>query len=290
MADFQAILDSEIEGVVIATPPISHYDLARRALEAGKDVFVEKPLTRDPVEARELCILAASGNRVLMVGHLLIYHPGFRRLKELAREGHLGDLRYAYTQRVNLGIVRKDENALWSLAPHDVALLLDLFEEQPQSVTAQGASYLTPGIEDVSFVQLSFPSGRAAAIHVSWLDPHKERRLTVVGSRRMAVFDDMQASEKLRIYDRGVDVSDYVPFGENMTLRFGDVVLPSLPVLEPLHSEMEHFASCIRDRSRPKTSGEEGMRVVEVLAAANRSLKLGGAPTGIDPSGGGSAA
>ena len=273
--------DPSIDAVVVATPPDTHHRLARAALEAGKDVLVEKPLAVKPGDAADLLRVAEERGRILMVGHLLLYHPAIHRLETLLETGDLGDVRYLYTQRVNLGVVRSTENALWSLAPHDVALALALLREPPERVTAQGAAYLRPGVEDVVFTQLFFPSGRMASLHVSWLDPHKERRLTVVGSRRMAVFDDMEATEKLRIYDHGVDVPDYLPFGDALALRFGDVWIPSLDRGEPLVLECQHFVDRLHDRQPPRSDGRSGLEVVRVLAAANESLRNGGAPVSV---------
>ncbi|MGH7819065.1 MAG: Gfo/Idh/MocA family protein [Candidatus Binatia bacterium] len=280
--DFGALVaDGSIDAIVLATPPESHHRLACAALRAGKDVMVEKPLTLLPDDADELVRLAEREGRVLMVGHLLLYHPGIRKLREIALRGDLGEIRYLHSQRVNLGVVRTRENSLWSLAPHDVAVAMDLFGETPATVTAQGASYLRPGVEDVVFAQLHFPSGKMAAIHVSWLDPHKERRLTIVGSRKMAVFDDMEPTEKLRIYDRGVDLPDYLPYGEALTLRFGDILIPAIESGEPLVLECQHFVDRLHDRARPRSDGRSGLEVVRALAAATESLRRGGAPIAV---------
>lgn len=282
VSDFDALVqDSATDAIIIATPPETHHALAAAALRAGKDVLVEKPLALRPQDAEDLVGIADREGRVLMVGHLLLYHPAIRKLRSLVLDGELGEIRYLYAQRVNLGVIRKHENALWSLAPHDLAVAIDLFGEVPFTVTAQGASYLQPGIEDVTFVQLAFPSGRMAAIHVSWLDPHKERRLTVVGRRKMAVFDDMEATEKLRVYDRGVDQPEYLPYGESLTLRFGDILIPKVDGGEPLVLECQHFADRLHDRGRPWSDGESGLAVVRVLAAATESLRRGGAPAAV---------
>ncbi len=268
--------DSSIDAVLLATPPSSHHALADAALRAGKDIFVEKPMTLEPEHAAELVRLAEREGRILMVGHLLLYHPAVTRLREYLDKGELGKVSYFYSQRLNLGVIRTDENALWSLAPHDIAVILDLIRETPTGVTAQGAAFLQPGIEDVIFLQMTFPSGRLAGIHVSWLDPHKERKLTVVGDRRMAVFDDMQGTEKLRIYDRGVDRPDYLPYGHGLSLRFGDIIIPKIPSEEPLVLECQHFVDRLHDRGRPRSDGASGLEVVRVLAAASQSLREGG--------------
>jgi predicted dehydrogenase len=282
-SEFEALLhDSAVDAVVIATPPQTHYALAASALRAGKDVLVEKPLAVRPEDARDLVHLADQGGRILMVGHLLLYHPAVIRLREIIYSGELGETRYLYSQRLNLGVIRTEENCLWSLAPHDVAVAVDLFGEVPSAVTAQGAAYLQPGTEDVAFLQLTFPSGRIAAIHVSWLDPHKERRLTVVGSRKMAVLDDMEPTEKLRIYDRGVDRPEYLPYGEALTLRFGDILIPKVDASEPLLLECQHFVDRLYDRSEPRSHGQSGLDVVCILSAASESLRRGGAPVRVD--------
>jgi predicted dehydrogenase len=282
IGDFEAaVADPSIDAFVIATPPQTHHRLASLALRAGKDVLVEKPLALRPEDATDLVRLARERGRILMVGHLLIYHPAVSRLREILNQGELGEIQYLYSQRVNLGVIRTHENSLWSLAPHDVAVAIDLLGELPVQVTAQGAAYLRPGIEDVAFVQLLFPSGRIAAIHVSWLDPHKKRTLTVVGTRKMAVFDDMEPTEKLRIYDHGVQEADYLPYGEALTLRFGDIVIPKIDTAEPLVLECQHFVDRLHDRGRPRSDGEAGLEVVRVLAAASQSLRSGGAP--VDP-------
>jgi predicted dehydrogenase len=274
--------DARLDAIVVATPPQTHHTIALAALRAGKDVLVEKPLTLRPEHADELVRVAEDLGRVLMVGHLLVYHPGVVQLEEILGRGEVGDIRYVYSQRVNLGVVRNQENALWSLAPHDVAVTLRLLGESPERVTAQGAAYLQRGIEDVAFLQMFFASGRMASVHVSWLDPHKERKLTVVGSRKMAVFDDMQPTEKLRVYDRGVDVPDYLPYGEALTLRFGEIRIPRVEANEPLVLECQHFVDRLHDRERPRSDGRDGAAVVRVLAAASESLCRGGAPVTIE--------
>jgi predicted dehydrogenase len=274
--------DPSIDALVIATPPETHYRLAAAALGAGKDVLVEKPLALRVEDAAELAKLARRGGRVLMVGHLLLYHPAIGLLHEVVRRGDLGDVHYLHSQRVNLGVIRSQESSLWSLAPHDVAVAIHLFGEQPCEATAQGAAYVRPGIEDVTFVQLRFPSGRMAAMHVSWLDPHKERRLTIVGSKQMAVFDDMEPTEKLRIYDRGVERPDYLPYGENLTLRFGDIVIPRVGGGEPLVLECQHFVDRLHDRTPPLSDAASGVAVVRALVAASESLARRGAPVTID--------
>lgn len=273
--------DPEVDAVIIATPTETHYRLAAEAIQAGKDVFVEKPFTLRIDEAQELVSLADRHNRTLMVGHLLVYHPALEKLRAILKGGELGEIRYLYSQRLNLGVIRTAENALWSLAPHDVAVVMDLLEEVPGTVTAQGAAYVREGIEDVVFLQLHFQSGRMAAIHVSWLDPHKERKLTIVGTKKMAVFDDMEPTEKLRIYDRGVNRPDYASYAEALTLRFGDILIPKVDSAEPLLRECQHFVDRLHDRAAPRSDGRSGLQVVRVLAAASESLRRGGAQTAL---------
>ncbi len=272
----------DVQAVVIAASAVAHYPLAKAMLEAGKDVYVEKPLTLEVAHAEELVALAKAKQRVLMVGHLLIYHPGVRYLKDMVTRGDLGEVFYLYSQRVNLGKVRKDENALWSFAPHDLSVILHMLDAEPIDVAARGSAFLQPKVEDVVFVDMRFPHGRQAHVHVSWLDPHKLRKFTIVGSQKMAVFDDMDASEKIRIYDKGVDrAGQVVSYGDALTVRSGDIVIPKISLQEPLKIECTHFVECVRDRKQPLTSGENGLHVVRVLAAAQRSLESGGAPVSI---------
>ena len=213
-----------------------------------------------------------------MVGHLLEYHPAVAMLRTLVQAGELGDIYYLYSQRVNLGIVRRDENALWSLAPHDISVILHLLDQEPDAVSARGECYLQPGIEDVVFANLHFADGKMAQLQLSWLDPHRIRRLTVVGSRKMAVFDDVESAEKVRIYDKAAERPEYDSYGESINLRFGDVVIPRLEMREPLKLECEHFSACVREGKTPLSDGRDGLRVVRVLEAAQASLSQNGAP------------
>ena len=275
----QVFGDGEIDAVVIATDARSHYRLACDALAAGKHVFCEKPMTLASPEAEDLLAKAETGRRVLMVGHLLEYHPCVLQLKGLVDSGGLGTVRYAYCQRVNLGVVRKDENAWWSLAPHDVSIILFLFGAEPTSVTAQGQAYLQDGVEDVVFAQLKFADGRMAHIHVSWFDPHKIRKVTLVGSDKMATFDDMDPSEKIRVYDKGVSVAgSVVDYEQSVSIRTGDILIPKTPGGEPLRAECLHFLECVESGTTPRSDGRDGLRVVRVLEAGDRSLKAAGAP------------
>jgi predicted dehydrogenase len=262
--------DPELDAVVIATHVPSHPVLAIRALEAGKHVFVEKPLAQSVAEAEQVVAAAEKAGRTLMVGHLLEYHPGVERLKEIADSGELGDLHYIYSNRLNLGKLRADENALWSLGAHDVSVMLRLVGEEPIEARATGESFMRPGIEDVVFCYLRFPSGLAAHLHLSWLDPHKERRFTVVGSKRMATFDDMEIERKLTVYDKGFD-QDFSSYGEYIA-RSGDIWSPRIPNEEPLRIECRHFVDRVRDGGDPRSGAESGLRVVRVLESLQQSL------------------
>ncbi|MFQ6023072.1 MAG: Gfo/Idh/MocA family protein [Acidiferrobacterales bacterium] len=283
---FQDLLeDSDLHAIVIATSAPTHYELCKRALHAGKDVYVEKPFVLEVGQAEELIAIAKQAGRILMVGHLLQYHPVMNRLKEMIDAGELGDIHYIYTQRVNLGTVREDENALWNFAPHDISSILYLLTKEPTDVAARGQSYLKKGVEDVVFFSLNFNGESMGHVHVSWLDPHKIRRLTVVGNKKMAVFDDLEANEKLKVYDKGAAYNtDYNTFAEYITLRFGDITIPYLKMGEPLRLECLHFLECVQGRKKPLSDGMDGLRVVKVLDAAQRSLKQNGAPVPISPS------
>jgi predicted dehydrogenase len=269
---------AEAEAVVLATPAGTHADLARRAVERDVPVLVEKPFALSVREAEAVAELADTRGVPVLVGHLLLFHPAVERLKSMMEAGELGDVYYLYSQRVNLGQVRPDENSLWSFGPHDVSVALYLLDEAPTRVTAQGRSYLQPGIEDVVFMIMDFAGGEMAHVQMSWLDPHKERRLTVVGSRRMVVFDDMQAREKLKIYDKGVDrPPEYTSYGESLSVREGDIAIPRVPSMEPLSAELRHFLEVARGETPPRSSAADGVRVVRVLEAASQSLATGGA-------------
>ena len=277
---FQDLLDdTDVQAIVIATPAPTHHELCKAALEAGKDVYVEKPFVLKVEEAEELIKLAEQESRILMVGHLLEYHPVITRLKQMIESNELGDVYYIYNQRVNLGTVRNDENALWNFAPHDISSILYLLGKEPTDVAARGQCYLQNGIEDVVFLTINFNDQSMAHIHVSWLDPHKIRKITIVGSKKMAVFDDLEGNEKLRIYDKGAaQNSDYNTFAEYITLRFGDITIPYVKVGEPLRLECEHFLACVRERKQPVSDGRDGLRVTKVLEAAQQSLKNNGVP------------
>ncbi len=271
--ELQELLDDpNLDAVVLATPVPTHASLAVRVLSAGKHCFVEKPLGLSVAEAQEAVEAARESGRLLMVGHLLEYHPAVRKLKELTDAGELGErIYYIYGNRVNLGQLRADENALWSLGAHDVSVVLYLVGEEPVEAIAHGESYVRPGVEDVVFCFLRFPTGVSAHLHLSWLDPHKERRFTVVGATRMATFDDMAREGKVILYDKGFD-QDARSYGEYIT-RFGGMISPPLPNVEPLRLECEHFVECVRTGQKPDSDGESGLRVVRVLEELQRSLE-----------------
>jgi predicted dehydrogenase len=266
----ELLADKTLDAVVIATPVPTHAGLALQVLEAGKHCFVEKPLAQSVADAEQVVVAAEGSGTVLMVGHLLEYHPGVTKLKEIADSGELGDIHYIYGNRLNLGKLRADENALWSLGAHDVSVMLALVGEEPSEVTAVGESYMRPGIEDVVFCFLRFPSGVAAHLHLSWLDPHKERRFTVVGSKRMATFDDMSLERKIEIYDKGFD-QDFSSYGEYIA-RSGDIHSPRVSNEEPLRIECRHFIDCIAEGRQPRSGPQSGLRVVRVLEALQDSL------------------
>ncbi|MCK4403460.1 MAG: Gfo/Idh/MocA family oxidoreductase [candidate division Zixibacteria bacterium] len=279
----EIIENPNLDAVVISTPPASHFKLSRAAILADKDVFVEKPMVLEVAEGEELVKLAEEKKKILMVGHIMEYHAAVLKLKEYISKGELGKVYYLYSTRINLGRVRDTENALWSFAPHDISMIMFLLEKDPVSVSATGECYLQKGIEDVAFMTMHFPDGVMAHIHVSWLDPHKDRKLTVVGDKKMAVFDDTESSEKIWIYDKGVDTKlDYNTYGEYLSLRFGDILIPKIESTEPLKVECEHFIDCVQNRKTPRSDGEDGLRVLKVLDAAQRSLKMGGTPVRIE--------
>ncbi len=262
--------DPALDAVALATPVPTHAALAIRVADAGKHCFVEKPLATTAADAEAAVAAAARAGRILMVGHLLEYHPAVDRLRELVAGGELGALYYIYGNRLNLGKLRADENALWSLGAHDVSVVLHLIGEEPVECSAHGESYVREGVQDVVFCYLRFPSGVVAHLHLSWLDPHKERRLTVVGARRMATFDDMLLEGKLTVYDKGFDESAHT-WGEYIA-RSGESFSPQISNSEPLRLECEHFVECIRSGATPRSDGLSGLRVVRVLERLQSSL------------------
>lgn len=278
--------DDSLDAIVIASPVPTHHKLGMLALGAGKHTFIEKPLALTAGDAKELVDEAAARGVKLMVGHLLEYHPAVLRMRDMIESGELGDVLYAYSNRLNLGQFRRDENALWSLGVHDVATLMFLLGDTPIEVGARGESYVHDGVEDVVFGDMKFAGGTMAHIHLSWLDPHKVRRLTVVGSQQMAVFDDMEADRKLTIYDKGFTRDTAAEgsgsWGEYVTKREGDIHIPRLPADEPLRIEVEHFLSAITDDTTPRSDGHEGLNVVRVLEAMQHSLEHSGAPVQLE--------
>ncbi len=273
-SNLKQVLRSSVEGVVISTPAATHHQVAKQALEAGKDVFVEKPLALTYEQGAELVKLAEEQGRILMVGHVLEYHPGILRLLELVRGGELGQVYYMYSNRVSLGKVRREENILWSFAPHDIAVLLRLMGDLPLQVIAWGGGYLQPNIADVTVTSLLFDGGVRAHIHVSWLHPFKEHRMVVIGSKRMASFDDV--AKQLVLYDQRVDIKE----GEPVPVK-GPGQDISYPSDEPLRRECEAFLEAIRTQRPPVSDGHSGLRVLEVLQAAQRSLTMNGEPVNL---------
>jgi predicted dehydrogenase len=276
--------DETLDAVVVATPVPSHAPLARRVLEAGKDCFVEKPLALTAADAGDLVRSADAGGRVLMVDHLLVYHPAVKAMKDLVDEGTLGRTFYLYGNRLNLGIVRQEENALWSLGPHDISVMLHLVGESPAEVSATGESYLQPGVEDVVFGRITFPSGIIGHLHLSWLDPHKTRKMTVIGSKKMVVFDDMETERKVTVYDKG-PVPRTETYGEYIQVRSGDIHIPRIPATEPLRIVCDRFVQAVRDRMPTPSDGVAGAEVVAVLEAMTTSLREGGRPVSLAPVG-----
>ncbi len=276
----EGVFDSpDVDAVVIATPVHTHYDFSRRALEAGKHVLVEKPFVTEVEQGEELVELARRKGLVLMAGHTFEYTAAVNRIREMLAEGMLGDVLYVRSERVNLGLFQKDINVLWDLAPHDVSILIYLLQRPPTHVSAVGSAHVTQGVEDVVILTMEFGPEMMANVIVSWLDPRKVRQMTLVGNRKMLVYDDLSANEKIRIYDKGVDgPKHYDSFGEfQYSYRYGDIVTPMLKESEPLRTECEHFIYCIRRGAIPRSSGESGLQVTRVLAAAQRSLRNGSA-------------
>jgi predicted dehydrogenase len=269
----EMLADETLQAVVIATPVPTHYELAKQALEAGKHVLVEKPPAMRGAEMDELVGLAADRDLVLMPGHLLLYHPGVQKLKELIDGGELGEVLCVYGNRQNLGIVRANENALWSLGVHDLSVILYLLDEEPEVATAQGRDFLQEGVEDVVFCYLRFPSGKIAHMHLSWLDPHKMRRLTVVGRDKMAVFDDMELERKVTIYDKA-PWKRAATYGEWQT-RSGDIFIPKIATSEPLRLECEHFLRLVDGDGDRQKVARDGAMVVSALERLTDSLRGG---------------
>jgi len=272
------ISNPRIDAIVVATPPSTHARLALEALEAGKHVFVEKPFATSSADCLSLINKAKEKKLALMVGHTFLYTAAVNKIKDLIKSGELGDIFYVNTTRVNLGIFQEDINVLWDLAPHDVSILNYILDSSPEKVAAHGKSYIRGKVEDIAFMHLAYPHSIVAHVHVSWLNPNKIRETTVVGSKKMLVYDDVSPLEKIRIYDKGVTVMPhYDTFGEfQLSYRFGDIFIPKLDDSEPLKVACQHFIDCINTGARPRSSGEHALEVVQVIEAANRSLSNSG--------------
>jgi predicted dehydrogenase len=281
-ADAREVLSRpDVDAVLVATDAAGHAALVEAAAAAKKHVLVEKPLALSVADARRAVEAARRAEIVLQVGHLLRYHPAVEVLLRVAR-AELGRIRCVAAQRLNFGQLRTDENVVFSLGPHDLSIMLELFGEMPVSVAAQGAAFVRPGIEDLAFLTLRFPGGGIGHLQLSWLDPHKVRRLTVVGEKKMAVFDDMEPREKVRVHDSAVEAPNGTwVYGENLSLRTGDIHVPNFPATEPLAVELAHFVDCVAHGRPPRTGGDEGIKVVAILAAAQESLRSGGVPVNL---------
>ena len=274
----RVLSDRDVDAIIIASPAPTHAALATTALRAGKHVLIEKPMAMKLAEAKGLVELARSARRTAMVGHLMVFHPAVIRLRELLGSGALGKLHYLHSTRVNLGRIRRDENALWSFGPHDLSMIEMFVAGQPQSVAARGQCVLQQGVEDVVFLTMRYPGGEMAHVQLSWLSPRKERRLTLVGSSKMAEFDDV-GPHKLRIFDKGYDrPPEFTEYAQYLTLRDGDVHIPQLAMQEPLRLQLQHFLACVASGATPRTDLAHGLRVTEILEAAQASLARDGAP------------
>lgn len=283
--DYEQLLEQDVDAVVICTPPETHYDIAGFFLENGVDVLVEKPLTIDSKLAEGLVETASSLDRILMVGHTFEFNPAVRALKKMIDDGELGPIRYIDAIRVGLGLFHPTLNVVWDLAPHDVSILLYLLDEFPETVSTKGISCVQESVEDVAYMSLSFPSGVMAHARMSWLDPRKTRRITVVGGNKMVVYDDVAAEEKLKVYDKRVDaIRRTETYGEfQFSYHYGSVMSPHIHFEEPLRLECRHFIRCVADRTRPLTDGLSGLRVVRIIEAAQESLQEGGVPVAVPP-------
>lgn len=276
--------DPDVDAVVVATPIRTHRELVGRFLEAGKHVLVEKPLARTVEECRALIDLAEKNRRTLMVGHVFKYNAAVRRIKQYLDEGALGKLLYIYSQRVNLGRIQCDVNALWSFAPHDLSIMNYWLGKDPVRVSARGFSYLNTGIEDVVFVTIEYPDGEGLHLHLGWLDPRKVRLMTLVGTKKMLVYDDVSLDAKIQLYDKGIaNLHGFLEAPESYAqfqfqIRQGDLTIPTFPFDEPLQSEIRHFIECVNKGRRPLSDGWDGLKVVRVLEAADQSLKQQGRP------------
>jgi len=269
-----------LDAVVVATSVKHHFPMAKASLLAGKHTFIEKPMASSAAQCEELVAIAKAKSLVLMVGHTFLYSPAVRKIKELVEWGDLGEIRYICARRLNLGLFQKDINVAWDLAPHDISIILHIMEQLPVSVNCRGSAHVTPGIEDVTSMCLNFPNNRSAIIHSSWLDPRKTREMTIVGNKKMIVYDDVAQIEKIKLYDARVErPPHYDTFGEfHYAYHYGDMYVPYIKQEEPLKSECQHFLDCIREGISPLTDGKRGLELVKILEASSASLKQGGAP------------
>jgi predicted dehydrogenase len=278
MTDYQDLFGLGLDAVVIATPPATHFRLASDALLHGLHVLVEKPLATASSNAQQLIELAEEHDRILMVGHTFVYNPAVRAVKEIIDSGGIGSIRYVDAVRASLGLFQKDLNVLWDLAPHDISILLHILRKNPISVSARGIACVQNDVEDVAYISLRFAENVLAHLHLSWLDPCKVRRITVVGSEKMVVYDDVESLEKVRIYDKGVEAPPYTnTFGDfQFSYRYGDITIPNIRFTEPLRLECDHFLECISMHRRPLTDGHNGLTVLKIIEAAQRSMRSGG--------------
>ena len=279
--DFNYVLTgADVDGVVIATAVRLHYPMAKAALEAGKHTFIEKPMASSAAQCEELVQIARKNGLILMIGHTFLYSPAVRKIKEIVDKGDVGEIRYISARRLNLGLFQKDINVAWDLAPHDISIIQYIMGEAPVTINCRGSAHITPGIEDVTTMCLSYDKQRTAIIHSSWLDPRKVREMTIVGSKRMIVYDDVAPQEKIRVFDSRVErPPHYDTFAEfHYAYHYGDVYAPYIKQEEPLKIECQHFLDCIREGKNPVTNGQRGMELVQILEASSASLKLGGGP------------
>ena len=272
--DYKDLFDQKLDAVVVSTPPATHYAITKECFQHSLHALVEKPLTLDSTQAEELCELAEDKHLILMVGHTFEYNDAVHALKDLIDKGELGKILYLDSARLNLGLFSKDLNVIWDLAPHDISILLHILGKLPVAVSAQGTDCIFKGIHDVAYIAMLFDDNIMAHVHVSWLDPCKVRRVTVVGSKKMAVYNDIETLQKIKIYDKGVTAPEYTDnFGDfQFSYRYGDIFIPTIHFREPLKIECQHFLECIENHTKPRSSGEVGMRVVKVLEAAQKSL------------------
>ena len=274
--DYKDLFDLGLDAVIISTPPKTHHPIAKDCLSHNLHVLVEKPITLNSQDAEELMELANAKGLTLMVGHIFEYNSAVLEMKKYIDSQELGDVYYIDSARLNLGLFQNDSNVLWDLAPHDISTLLFLLERTPVSVSAHGMACVTKGVHDVAYINLVFPDNLMAYIHVSWLDPCKVRRITIVGSQKMAVYNDLGSEGKIKIYDKGVDPEYTDTFGEfQYAYRTGDITIPSFRFVEPLREECQHFLDCIVNKTEPRSSGLDGLRVIKILEAAERSMNNG---------------